>query len=43
MQFILARSSIYSHFHASLQGLTSIRAYEAQNVLLKEFHRYMVI
>lgn len=42
MQLLSARSSVYSHFHTSLQGLTSIRAYGAQRVLQNEFHRYMV-
>lgn len=35
----LARSPVYSHLTASLQGLTTIRAFRAQAVLCKEFEK----
>lgn len=37
--FFLARSPVYSHLTASLQGLTTIRAFRAQNVLRTEFEK----
>lgn len=37
---LLARSPIYSHLGASLNGLATIRAFEAQEVLIAEFDNY---
>lgn len=37
---MLARSPIYTHLAATLQGLTTIRASSAQEILIKEFDSY---
>jgi len=36
----VARSPLYSHISATVQGLTSIRAYKEQNRFLNKLHFY---
>jgi len=41
-ELVSARSPVFSHLNASLQGLTTIRAFGAQAVLEKEFDKLQV-
>jgi hypothetical protein len=37
---ILARSSVFTHISASIQGLSTIRALNAENILIQEFDNH---
>ena len=36
--FVLARSPVYSHISATLQGLPTIRAYSMRSLAMDQFH-----
>lgn len=38
-----ARSPVFAHLSATMQGLTTIRAFNAQHMLCKEFDHHQVI
>lgn len=37
--YFLARSPVYTHISATLNGLSTIRAFSAQKILIEEFDK----